>query len=276
MFGLTPEPAVAGDSAGDSAGVREARQVIPSARWKRFSAATVVVCVLTGVYGAIPAGCVLFLVDHVNPTGYFSVPQKLTAWTMLGLLAVGPPLTLFVAVRLRKRPSVLASTFGVTVFNWKTVTIPWPDAGGRTFTLKKVRQSSWPGIAETISRDSPNVPAHTLKRQTGKKDPLLRQLLDETGTPILYTAAGSIKFPGHRWLRFPLRGTTQANAIMTAVDQAGNKVARYRLVRNKNSWRRVEIIVHPGQQLTDELALALALSAPLLRSHFHSGGGGGG
>jgi hypothetical protein len=62
---------------------------------------------------------------------------------------------------------------------------------------------------------------------------------------------------------------------MTAADQAGNKVARYRLVRNETSFREAtEITVHPGQQLTDELTLAVALSAPWLNLYFVSGGGG--
>ena len=106
------------------------------------------------------------------------------------------------------------------------------SAGGRTFTLKRVTRSAWPGIAETISRDLPYAPAHA--GYTAGRDRSLRQLLDKTGTPILYRGgkhferyAGSyIKFPGQRWLRFPVRGTQQAGAIMTAVDQAGNKVAR--------------------------------------------------
>jgi hypothetical protein len=70
---------------------------------------------------------------------------------------------------------------------------------------------------------------------------------------------------------------------MTAVDQAGNRVARYRLTgksgRQKKplSWSEgsVEIIVHPSQKLTDELALALALSADWLRTYFARPQGGG-
>ena len=159
-------------------------------------------------------------------------------------------------------------------------------AGGRTFTRRRVSRSSWPGIAETISRDQPSAPVHMLGL-AGKRDPELRQLLDETGIPILYTgglhidrgAGGYIKFAGQRWLRFPVWGERRirrASAIMTAVDQAGNKVARYRLAPNKTGFReRVEITVHPDQQLTDELALAIALSAPWLRSYFGSSGGGG-
>lgn len=152
--------------------------------------------------------------------------------------------------------------------------------GGRTFTWERVNRSTWPGVAETISRDQPGMPVTMLGRQTDKKDFYLRQLVDETGAPVLYTggrhfersASAYIKFPGHRWLEFPVRGTKRANAIMTAVDQAGNKVTRYRLVRDKAStWTRVEITVHPDRELTDELTLVVALSAPFLRSYFNKG-----
>ena len=156
-------------------------------------------------------------------------------------------------------------------------------AGGRTFTRRRLSRSSWPGIAETISRGLPGAQTHMLNRQADNRDSL-RQLLDETGAPVLYTggvhidrgAGGYIKFPGQRWLRFPVRGTKRANAIMTAVDQEGNKVARYRLARNRTGSRETaEIAVHPDQQITNELALAIALSAPWLRSYFRSSGGGG-
>lgn len=77
-------------------------------------------------------------------------------------------------------------------------------------------------------------------------------------------------FPDQRWLRFPVRGTKLADAIMTAVDQAGNRVARYRLNHG------IEITVHPDQPLTDELVLALVVSAPWLRSYFRQSKGEGG
>ena len=56
-----------------------------------------------------------------------------------------------------------------------------------------------------------------------------------------------------------------------------DKVARYRLVRGQSRFRKTtEITVHPDQQLTDELALAIAASAPWLSSYFRGEGGGGG
>jgi hypothetical protein len=61
---------------------------------------------------------------------------------------------------------------------------------------------------------------------------------------------------------------------MTAVDQAGNRVTRYRLIEKPAGWdtapRKTEIIVHPGWELTDELALALtvAISSEWLGYYF--------
>ena len=103
------------------------------------------------------------------------------------------------------------------------------------------------------------------------------ELVDETGAPVLYIggrnyysrACARITFPDQRWLRFLVRGTQPAHAIMTAVDHAGNKVARYRINGP------VEIAVHPDRELTDELALAIAISAPWLGSYFEIPAGAG-
>jgi hypothetical protein len=64
---------------------------------------------------------------------------------------------------------------------------------------------------------------------------------------------------------------------MTAVDEAGNSVVRYRIIPPRFFLRRsiVEITVHPGWPLTDELVLAIAISAPWLNSYFSEPRGGG-
>jgi DivIVA domain-containing protein len=158
---------------------------------------------------------------------------------------------------LGKLPSTLESFAGASL-------------GDRSFTKMGTRaaRSLSPGIAEIggsgrwapfYSRSKPAVP-----------------FVDEAGIPILYTggrsfdgsAASSITFPGQRWLRFLVRGTRKGNAIMTAVDQAGNRVARYR--RSAEGWGSVEIAVHPDRDLADELVLAIAISARWLGSYFKS------
>ena len=177
------------------------------------------------------------------------------------------------------------------------------SAGGRTLPRKRVTGSSWPDLAEIAARNTrdlddghflaaaslPRRLARDRERKPTRARELaggtLRMLVDETEMPILYTsgahsyerAAACVTFSEQRWLRFPVRGTQRTNAIMTAVDQAGNKIARYRLIGGKRRWKRIEITVHPGQLLTDDLVLAIAISAPWLSSYFsrpeETGGG---
>jgi DivIVA domain-containing protein len=171
------------------------------------------------------------------------------------------------------------------------------STGGRTFTWERVTWSKRPDIADVFGRsgregESRRYAAGREQAQAGNPEggvatPTIvdpGELLDETGTPILYTSgmnfdlhAGAVlMFPDQRRLRFPVRGTQRNVAIMTAVDQAGNRVARYRFART--GFRPpVEIAVHPDQQLTEELALAIAVSVPWFGSYFkHPGGEGGG
>jgi DivIVA domain-containing protein len=160
------------------------------------------------------------------------------------------------------------AVFDPSPFGSRTRTL---SAGGRTFTWKPVEADTWTRIAKIISHDRP-IAARLLPRYPDDMwSSLLRQLLDPTGAPVLYMggkhsgySAGSyIKFPDRRWLRFPVRGTSRGNAIMTAVDQAGNKVARYR-----STGARYEIAVHPDQRVTEELALVIAVSAPWVGGYF--------
>ena len=149
------------------------------------------------------------------------------------------------------------------------------SAGGRSFTCKglqmPVRDDTEP-FAETWS-------SRTIIRHWNPFSD------DETGIPAVYVrpdnfdwrAGACIKFPDQRWLRFLVRGTRKANAIMTAVDQAGNRIARYKIIDKDLhfGWKTllelrksVEITLHPGWELTDDLAIALAISAEWLESYF--------
>lgn len=171
------------------------------------------------------------------------------------------------------------------------------DRNGRTYRLSRVKAAQWPAVAAEIGDKPPASPAHLARTEPASRtateaarrtDPAARKpwglevksLADQAGQPVLYTSGGCVQFPGRRWLRFPVRGTDRSNAIMTAVDQAGRKVARYRIAsrrgsKNSKKWREIEITVHPDQQLTDELVLTLALTAPWISEFFESSGGGG-
>jgi DivIVA domain-containing protein len=183
------------------------------------------------------------------------------------------------------------------------------SAGHRRFTVRKMNpaRSSAPGIAEIVARSARDIEghfsAHTWYSQWAQADARgrklspaqlwgdyqfrealrFRALVDETGTPVLYTsgqhhayrAKTSISFPDQRWLRFPVRQTGEFNAVMTAVDEAGNSVVRYRyrLIPRTLGRDFVEITVHPDWELTEELVLAIAMSAPWLRFYDRTGGG---
>jgi hypothetical protein len=155
------------------------------------------------------------------------------------------------------------------------------SAGGRRFTFQTTdrARSPFPVVAEIAARTARDKDGHFAKPARRRaRPPSVSGLVDEAGSPVLYTSGENfdwracfcVTFPDGRWLRFPVRGTKEANVIMTAVDQAGNKVARYRTIHH-----RLEITVHPDWELTDELALALAISAEQLGQYFKRPGGGG-
>jgi hypothetical protein len=159
------------------------------------------------------------------------------------------------------------------------------SAGGRNFifthNLTPLRFSD-PLVAEIAAfrdRDYTGHFAVGVRDSIGAQPRLARlaAVVDETGMPVLYTsgenfaftAAARITFPDRRWLRFLVRGTRKANAIMTAVDQAGNGVIRF---RRRDTWGQgTDVVVHPDRTLTDELALTIALSAHWLSRFFRTG-----
>jgi hypothetical protein len=158
------------------------------------------------------------------------------------------------------------------------------SAGGRRFTQGRARSSS-PDVAEIAARSTRDIEGHfsfAAKERHERRLAHPGEIRDETGTPILYISGASedsnaracITFPDERWLRFPVRGTGPGNAIMTAVDEAGNRAVRYRAPGKPKDG--VEITVHPDRELTDELVVAIAISAPWLRGQFNTPGGGGG
>jgi hypothetical protein len=166
---------------------------------------------------------------------------------------------------------------------------------GRIFTNKSPKISArrtvdaWPpGIADLAASSWRDYAGHFAAETMSSRYQravarTVRGFTDETGMPILYShgsnfyrrAFARITFADQRWLRFLVRGTSRKNAVMTAVDQAGNKVARYRDTRLLPAGT-VEITVHPDRQLIDELVLAVAISAPWLVSYFANPSWGGG
>jgi hypothetical protein len=167
--------------------------------------------------------------------------------------------------------------------------------GERSFTYRRhsvpvgsTANLASPAIAEIAARSWWDRSGHfadkTMNGRTQHKQTHAKvdELVDETGTPILYLHTGNangracacITFPDQRWLRFLVRGTRHWNAIMTAVDQAGNRVVRYKrsteskAVRWTDPGGPIDIIVNPDWKLTEDLVLAIEGSAGLLERYF--------
>ena len=242
-----------------------------------------------------------------NKAGAWFAGQCQNAWRDFGQLPGtrlwwGPVGPAFCELRTADRQTLASLGYGWQLpirprpTKLTTVTIP----GGRSFSYKKAAvrlrsaPDSWPpGVADIAARSWRDSVGHfTAATMTNSKHReearRVCELLDETDTPILYTsgqnfyhrAYACVTFPDGRLLRFPVRGTRKANAIMTAVDQTGNKVARYRIIdagpglrETLLTWSRpVEVTVNPGWELTDELVLAIAVSADWLSSYFDAPG----
>jgi hypothetical protein len=93
-----------------------------------------------------------------------------------------------------------------------------------------------------------------------------------------------------RWLHFPVEGGTPDVAVMSAVTLDGSTIARYRFTPCANALDRlrvmaflifgllpmqpIEIVVEPFVEISDELSLALIVSAFELTGYFCQSGGG--
>jgi DivIVA domain-containing protein len=171
-------------------------------------------------------------------------------------------------------------------------------SGHKRFTVRKMNPapSSSPGLAEIVAHSIQDIEGHfnaygwysqwAQAARRGKLSPAqlwgdyqfrrvlcLEALADQAGTPILYTSSRKgyhggerISFPDQRWLRFLTWGAGTSKGVMTAIDEGGNSVVRYRYKPIPLTLRQncVEITVHPDWELTEERVLAIAISAPWL------------
>ncbi len=80
-----------------------------------------------------------------------------------------------------------------------------------------------------------------------------------------------MELPDGRRFRFPVRGTSLANAVMTAVDDKGDRIARFRSARGSG----FEVVVAPHVPITTELLLIVAASSPAVFLYFKVWSSGG-
>ena len=83
---------------------------------------------------------------------------------------------------------------------------------------------------------------------------------------------GLIETPSHRYT-FPVRCDRQRFATMSAVDEGGSTVIRYREVPGRRhlleSVREMEIVISPEQPISDELCCILWASRGFLWFYFN-------
>ena len=167
---------------------------------------------------------------------------------------------------------------------------------GRTYTRRRIgrERASEPLIARhaNLSRDASRGRYADASASTSPSSPILRfihwywgdgsgdqirELRDDSlGSPVLwssgnhfnYTMTTLISLPDGRWFRFPVRGRTRKDAVMTAVDESLNRVVRYKKARRFSS--EISVVVNPVFTLTDDLILVIALTAPLVSRYFNT------
>jgi len=189
-----------------------------------------------------------------------------------------------VTLRQGKRLRFLATRHELYTADRKTIASC--GAGGNDIHLGEHRfiyrirsRGSWPPVMTEIAARSALDFAGHFNGQGAAHAPVVRELVDEAGEPVLYIsgenhggrACACITFADQRRFRFLIRGTRQ-NAIMTAVDEVGSKIARYRHdsddIFRYSSWDPIAVTVHPGQELTDAVVLAIMISTQWLDSYF--------
>jgi len=104
-------------------------------------------------------------------------------------------------------------------------------------------------------------------------------ILSWTGTKNFDLRARAVAhLPNGQSLRFPVQGTSNLNAVMTATDDSGRPVFRIRKVRNtgpgQGHRKVVEILVEPGRRITPELLLVMATGYHNLDNFFDRKRGG--
>jgi hypothetical protein len=134
----------------------------------------------------------------------------------------------------------------VRLASYKEALLTTPKDGGKFQILGR------PGRVESMAT------GELVLSWTGesKRQPRLRHQAGQPFT-VMYLQGG-------RWLRFPVRGTTRGNAVMTAVDQTETEVMWFRIAESKS----VEVVISPDRSVTPEVLCAVTIASPLIGYYF--------
>jgi hypothetical protein len=99
------------------------------------------------------------------------------------------------------------------------------------------------------------------------------------GTVHVLSQAGAIDVGPHIW-RFPVEATNAENAVMTAVDDLGKKMMRFRrtpALKDSSTWYArvvgddagIDIVLSPGLKPNPELLLIASVASPWIITYFY-------
>lgn len=107
--------------------------------------------------------------------------------------------------------------------------------------------------------------------------------IEKRGHHVDRKAAGTLMLPGQGTFRFPVEGAQREYAVMSAIDESGSVVAKYRFrdpVPTMTPWgssklEGAEVVIAPDLHTsTESILLLVALSTEWLWSFFVRTGGG--
>jgi hypothetical protein len=125
--------------------IAAAGPTLQSARWRRFAQVWVLCSVFTACFGTIPLGVWVYNQDSVPVDAHWNAAQDAVFWTAAGLMVLGVGGTAYVARLLWKRPLLRTSTFGVTVYNWRSsIDVPWAEFDRVVLVgAQRMRRAGW-------------------------------------------------------------------------------------------------------------------------------------
>jgi hypothetical protein len=186
--------------------------------------------------------------------------------------------------------------------------LAFPNLPGKRFSMRKARRGTYELVDEesgvataecrhTVLRRFPRTVTNQGQifawRRVGKRQFLAERRVvdlvnDSTNAPVLrlsgihmdLKAGTTLIMNGQGPLHFSVRGAP-SGALMSAIDESGNSLIEYRLVRSKRQSRFdyfgwTEVAVSPTAQAFLHIDLAVAVSRQFLWSYFQSSKKGGG
>jgi hypothetical protein len=133
-------------------------QTLQSKRWRRFGGVFIIAGICTAFWGTLPAGIAVYQLDNVaaDANGHWNSGQTTLVWISFGLMGGGIAATFYIAYRLFSRPCLRRSTFGVTIYNWRsTVDVPWAEVGRVVLvSATRMRRAGWVPAIMGVQRDA--------------------------------------------------------------------------------------------------------------------------